>query len=331
MLLSIVVIGRNEVTNVGRLGRSLADVVAHFGTMCETIYVDSASSDGTSEAAKQCFSRVVVLEEHPDLSASAGRQVGMSLARGDWVLHMDGDMELSPAFARWLVLTDLSGESAAGIVGYGIDVFPSGLHRKRTEGQLISGEFVRYFGGAILLRRDAVLAAGNWDPRIASNEEIELYTRIRASHGLIRFVDVDMVLHHTEQPRRWYTLLGLLSPQVSGTRYFGFGQVIRARLLSHSFMSLVHFFPYPFVWWCVLAASLSFALARLWFASLVVLVAGALYVVTMKGCQFLLVYFFMFVQAVRGYGHLDRSFRPRIASDWSPGQGDQGRGYMNGS
>src|SRR4051812_29985706 len=94
VVLSVIVIGRNEAAGLDPLQRSIAPLADRVE--CETIYVDSASTDDSVDVATTLFDRTVVLDEDANLSASAGRYVGAGLARGEWMLFLDGDMILEP-------------------------------------------------------------------------------------------------------------------------------------------------------------------------------------------------------------------------------------------
>lgn len=249
-LLSIVVIGRNEAQNLPRCSNSL-NPLAEMGNV-EIIYVDSASTDSSIEIAKTFATRVVRLRESERLSASAGRYVGTLVARGVWVLYLDGDMELTPEFckkARSLITSRRTAPRICGYVGRYDNHYTDGSVRRNVLRQDTREERARCFGGAVLLLRDRVLAAGNWDYRLFSNEELDLCTRLLGQEHYVKYVDFPMVIHHTRRESKMNTLLSMFVPTVlTGKKYFGIGQVIRSRIKKGSFCSFVRFFPYPFVY-----------------------------------------------------------------------------------
>ncbi len=95
--LSVVVIGRNEGE---RLARCLASVAAMspVGGPMETIYVDSASTDGSVARAARFGARVISVAPARPCAAS-GRNAGWKAARAPVVMFLDGDTVLAPDFA----------------------------------------------------------------------------------------------------------------------------------------------------------------------------------------------------------------------------------------
>ena len=174
MKLSVVVIGKNEAQNLPALFHSLEPIAAEH----EILYVDSASTDDSVEIASAHADRVCELQDSPSLCAAAGRHVGTKEAKGIWVLYLDGDMELTSDFAAWINQMPEAGygENIAGYIGYYTFVRSDGSQSKNRLHQPKGGK-AGYFGGAVLLRRENVLGAGNWNPSVVANEEIDLYNQ----------------------------------------------------------------------------------------------------------------------------------------------------------
>jgi glycosyltransferase involved in cell wall biosynthesis len=88
MLLSVIVITRNEQANIGDCLRCLdfAD---------EIIVVDHASTDHTVEIARQLGAHVYVTEDWPGFGAQKNR--ALALAKGHWVLSVDADERVDNA------------------------------------------------------------------------------------------------------------------------------------------------------------------------------------------------------------------------------------------
>jgi len=88
--LSVVILARNEERNLSRCLSSVrwAD---------EVVVVDDFSTDGTVEIAHQFGARVVQrrLDRY-----DAQRNFGTEQSRGEWVLHLDADEEVSPELAQ---------------------------------------------------------------------------------------------------------------------------------------------------------------------------------------------------------------------------------------
>ena len=88
--LSIVVITRNEIRNIGACLRSVA-----FAD--EVVVVDSGSSDGTVEAARAAGAKVIVATDWPGFGPQKNR--ALDAATGDWVFSIDADEQVGPQLA----------------------------------------------------------------------------------------------------------------------------------------------------------------------------------------------------------------------------------------
>ena len=91
MNLSVVIITFNEEANIGRTLQSVQPLVADGKG--EIIIVDSGSTDRTVEIAKSCGAKVFV-EEWKGFAAQKNSAIDKS--RGDWILSLDADEEVSP-------------------------------------------------------------------------------------------------------------------------------------------------------------------------------------------------------------------------------------------
>lgn len=88
--LSVVLITRNEIRNIGACLRSV-------GFADEVIVVDSGSTDGTVEAAHAAGARVVVRSDWPGFGPQKNR--ALELATGEWVFSIDADEQVTPELA----------------------------------------------------------------------------------------------------------------------------------------------------------------------------------------------------------------------------------------
>ena len=320
-MLSVCVVGRNEEHNIQRVMESLTPLRSAIDDV-EIIYVDSDSSDASVQCALNTADEVLVLESSRNLCASAGRYVGTLRARGRWVLYLDADMSLQPEFIPFLIALVESDDVSSGWVGERRDVYPSGEDRPNVLGLRDRGATTSGFGGAVVLPLESVIRAGNWNPRLFSNEEIDLYTRLRATDCVVRSVGVPMIDHYASNSTRREKLKGLfLGGETIGKKYYGIGQVLAARRHTGGYISLVRFFPHPFVFWGSILASTALWLLGLRRAAIVALLSGTAYVWRKKGLQFLAVYTAFAPQAALGYGRYDSKYIPRFRSIRSRGGG----------
>ena len=88
--LSVVLITRNEIRNIDACLRSVA-----FAD--EVVVVDSASTDGTADAARAAGARVLDAPDWPGFGPQKNR--ALDAATGDWVLSLDADEQVTPELA----------------------------------------------------------------------------------------------------------------------------------------------------------------------------------------------------------------------------------------
>lgn len=174
----------------------------------EFIIVDDNSSDGTYEIASQYANsdariRLVRAEPRFDTSYLGDLlNVGVRLARHDWVARMDADdvslpdrfrIQLDfackdPEVVGWGSYCDVINESGkkigAGKVG---PLDKREFMKARAKGRLI---FVTH--PTSFLRRDIMIKAGLYDARLRANQDVDLINRM-AEYGAIRAIPVPLL------------------------------------------------------------------------------------------------------------------------------------------
>jgi acetyltransferase-like isoleucine patch superfamily enzyme/GT2 family glycosyltransferase len=191
---SVVVIGRNE---GARLSRCIASVTAArwSGVPYELIYVDSRSTDDSVARAIRTGAQVHVLDD-PSPCAAKARNVGWRLARGEFVLFLDGDTELHPDFVG-RALAALENPRLCAAWGHRRESDPGqSLYTRVLDLDWVypPGRTL-YFGGDVLVRRVALAAVDGFDPTLKAGEEPELCARLRAAGWEIEHIDAPMTRH----------------------------------------------------------------------------------------------------------------------------------------
>lgn len=130
---SLVLIARNEARDLP------ACVASARGLTSEIILVDSGSTDGTQELARKLGARVETREFD---SFARQKQHALSLATGEWVLHLDPDETLTPELLAE-IKTLLEGEPACA--GYDIPYRNFFLGREMRHSGLAAESHVRLF------------------------------------------------------------------------------------------------------------------------------------------------------------------------------------------
>lgn len=300
MKLSIVIIGKNEEKNLDNLFESLQSISAEH----EIIYVDSASSDGSVSIALKYAHMICELEQSSQLCASAGRYVGTLQARGEWILYLDGDMTLVPEFAAWIDknLQEVRDERLAGYIGRYTYLYENG---SQNQNQLLHPKNgrVSHFGGAVLLNKDDVVKAGNWNPSVIANEEIDLYVRIQKSGKYVEAIDLEMVKHLATNQSKAEILISLFLPV--NNRFYGFGQALKSQYIHHSLLTFIYCHPFPFIFWGLLIVSLFCSVG--WF----IFLAFAVYISLTKKPHYLIIYFTDLLRGIFGFLSY-KKYEPRV-------------------
>ena len=254
-MISVVVIGRNEAAHLGACMKSIRSSLGVLSY--EIIYVDSRSSDDSVAIAKAHGARCFVLEAE-STTAGLGRLVGTKEARGEYLLFLDGDMQLQKGFCEKAMMA-MASKGYDGCSGVRRDVY--------MKGDQVAGENPNYFGctaervapefgGAVFLKKEALERAGGWSPDTIACEEAELHARLRASGAVIAELPVPMIVH-TDAVRDGRGLLGVLFSR----RRLGEGQALRCAMAKGRASAYIRhenekFLLYSVDWMCVILIAL---------------------------------------------------------------------------
>ena len=95
---SFIVIGRNIESTAEICFNSLFYSVQYAAiTDCEILYIDSSSTDKTLVIVKR-YPTIRVFKIEENYNAAAARNIGAQEAKGEYLIFLDGDMELQPEF-----------------------------------------------------------------------------------------------------------------------------------------------------------------------------------------------------------------------------------------
>lgn len=201
-----VAIGRNE---GDRLRRCLTSLV---GQCDSVIYVDSGSTDGSVAFARGVGAIVVELDTSVPFTAARARNAGFAALQTagitDYVQFLDGDCSLEPG---WITagrdMLDL--DPRIGIVtGWRTERNPT----RNVYHEMIEVEWHRPVGdipscgGDMLVRSDAFIAVGGFNPRIIASEDEEFCLRIRDRGLRVHRLPLIMTRHDADMTRfsQWW-------------------------------------------------------------------------------------------------------------------------------
>ena len=295
--LGVVIIGRDEAMGL----RSLANILPSY-PFDRIVYVDSNSSDESVAVARSARWLVVSLQPDGILSAPAGRAIGTLLCETDWIIYLDGDMQPNFGTLSHCIeyLRECSDASVAGITGDIIDVYNANSQRVRVQRSMHRGR-AKWFGGAVILKRQLVLAAGNWNPNVYASEEIELYARLRKQGGSVVYFREPLVHHYTTYiPHREIILNFLYLRQRKNPRNGGLGLAIRSALKHGSFTSLISLNPEPFFVFVVTPLLLALGCFGSWAAAAIILLGLLLWIGQRRGLQYFPVCYLLMPQMLVG-------------------------------
>ena len=207
MTVGIVVIGRNEGM---RLKKCLETVIGRAGPV---VYVDSGSTDGSTDKAKDMGAEVVELEMHVPFTAARARNEGfrrLSDLAADlaYVQFVDGDCELANDWLGVAAMFLGDHEDVAVVCGRLREKHPTRSVYNTLcdiEWDTPIGE-VKNCGGNAMIRVSAFERAQGFRADLIAGEEPELCVRLRASGWRIWCLANEMALHDAEMLRfgQWW-------------------------------------------------------------------------------------------------------------------------------
>ena len=206
MILSVVIVARNEGRNIARC---IESVLANTRVIPETeiLLVDSASTDKTVEIGKRYPINIVQLSPNWQLSPSAGRFTGVNNVSGEFVMTIDGDMELLAGWVERAISFLQSNQNVAAVVGRHYDVYY--LHGGSLSEPSVSGtslgktaiQKVAYVFESSIFRRSYLCEAGNFHPFLRAEEEAEVSLRLRKAGFKLYFLPLDSIYHYRKYDR----------------------------------------------------------------------------------------------------------------------------------
>lgn len=201
-----VAIGRNE-------GERLKRCLELLSAAVKVVYVDSGSSDGSVQWAREHGVDVIELDTNVPFTAARARNAGFRHLRDvapdlSYVQFVDGDCEMNRQWPEQaLCYLDAHAELAA-VCGRRRERFPEKSIYNwlcDNEWNVAPGE-VRAFLGDVMIRTAALERAGGYRDDLIAGEEPELGVRLRAAGWLIWRLPDEMTLHDAAMTRfrQWW-------------------------------------------------------------------------------------------------------------------------------
>lgn len=205
--LGVVIIGRNEGDRLRRCLNSVVDKVEHI------VYVDSSSTDGSIELAKNLGVHVLELDPAKPFASPRSRDEGfhrlLEIAPNiEYVQFVDGDCVLLDGWLDKAKETLDTRPDVAIVCGRRREQFPDRYLYNRLydiEWNTPVGE-ANECGGDSMMRPEAYRQAGGFNHALIGGGEPELCIRIREKGWKILRIDADMTLHDADTKRfgQWW-------------------------------------------------------------------------------------------------------------------------------
>lgn len=256
--LSVVIIAENEENRIAGCIESVIAAAERAVPAFEVILVDSASTDRTVPIAEEYPVSILEIPSGQTISCGAGRHVGDRAARGELVLHVDGDMRLTETWLAEAVAVLREEPEVAGVEGW------------LNESHADEIQPVHKVGGVMCYDAEALASVGGFDPFLQGYEDVDVGYRLSAAgHRLLRLPSVSAD-HPTsegapmEPVRRWRKGY-LFAPGQAIRKAWPQPRLLRLLLARQRYEGLL-------LAWAVagLAATLSGALLVGWLAASVV-------------------------------------------------------------
>lgn len=234
----------------------------------EVIVVDSASEDGSARLVRENHATVVLLPQKENVGFTRGNNIGLARARGDYLLLLNPDTEVSPD-ALATMLNYMTRHPRAGILGpHTLNSDGSHQSTRRRFPTLLTGIFESTWlsawapsaveedyrmldtrdddilqadwvqGSALLLRREVYEDIGGLDEGFTMySEELDYCRRAKSSGWQVVYHGGAHITHHAGKSSEQVGALKQIHFQSSKLRYFrkhhGYGHylILRAILL----------------------------------------------------------------------------------------------------
>lgn len=206
MKLSVIIVARNEERNIARCIESVLKQTEKISDV-EILLADSASMDKTVDIANGYPINIISLKPDWPLSPSAGRFSGVNNVSGEYILIIDGDMELLNDWVEKALNFMESRPQVASVVGRLYDIWKINdqVHRN-CNGEISRGTAIKkisFVFGSSLFRREHLIKSGNFQPFLRAEEEAEISYRLIRNGYELYFLPEDAVNHYT-MPRNTF-------------------------------------------------------------------------------------------------------------------------------
>lgn len=177
------------------IGEAVESLLAQTVPPRQIVVVDDGSEDGTADVVRRYPHSVTVIRRQTSGGSSVARNLGILRCRSPWVGFLDADdVSLPQRIERQLDAVAADPDAALAfcdIVYMRADGNPTGdvvtfpeFRRDRFCGALFERNRIPTTS-VVVARRDALVALGGFDERLAYNEEYDLWLRLALAYPVV--------------------------------------------------------------------------------------------------------------------------------------------------
>lgn len=198
--LSFIVIGRNEGIFLKKCFESIQGIVKEKSlSTVEIIYVDSGSTDDSVSIAVEYATKVISLEG--EFNAAVARNVGAQNSEGDFLIFLDGDMELQLDFFK-LIYSETMTPIYDFVNGDIFNIYYNSSMQFISEGhfhrkKLIKDEYMPRTGGFFCIKRKLWNDVGGMREKYRRSQDLDFGFRLAKKGKLILRKKELAVRHNT--------------------------------------------------------------------------------------------------------------------------------------
>lgn len=226
-MISVIIKTFNEQAGIANTIVSIRTQLDALSLPYEILVADSLSTDATQEIALQHGATVIALRHANERCCGVGHQLGYLHARGEFLLLMDGDMQLEAGFIRLALDFLQTNPEYAGVAGT-VEMDEAVSYEFQSRKQRLATIYpigdCDHLGGGGMYRKAAVDDIGYLTNRnLHSYEEAELGMRLTLAGYKLHRLNVPYFYHHSYD----LSTLALLTHRWRSGYLFGSGELLR--------------------------------------------------------------------------------------------------------